>query len=111
MRIIATKILKNSRKTLLMDEHILKDSDILKLNILGYDNQPSFDPLTDEESDDTNDDILQVDLLKKPGTTTPQKNRDLTGDDFLPNHPKRPRVVAQKCKATVISVDDDEPSR
>jgi hypothetical protein len=29
--------LKNSRKTLKMDEHILKDIHILKLNILGCD--------------------------------------------------------------------------
>jgi hypothetical protein len=38
MRIIFQKILENSRKTLLIDEHILKDTYILKLNILGCDN-------------------------------------------------------------------------
>jgi hypothetical protein len=38
MRIIARKILENSRETLLIDEHILKDTHILKLNILGCDN-------------------------------------------------------------------------
>jgi predicted metallo-beta-lactamase superfamily hydrolase len=31
------KILENSRKTLKIDEHILKDNHILKLNILGCD--------------------------------------------------------------------------
>jgi hypothetical protein len=31
------KNLENSRKTLLIDEHILKDIHILKLNILGCD--------------------------------------------------------------------------
>jgi hypothetical protein len=30
--------LENSQKILLIDEHILKDIHILKLNILGYDN-------------------------------------------------------------------------
>jgi hypothetical protein len=37
MRIIARKILENSRETLLIEEHILKDTHILKLNILGCD--------------------------------------------------------------------------
>jgi hypothetical protein len=38
MRKIARKFLENSRKTLLIDEHILKDTHIQKLNILGCDN-------------------------------------------------------------------------
>jgi hypothetical protein len=37
-------------------------------------NRPSFDPLTDEEGDDTDDDIPLADLLKKSGTSTPEKH-------------------------------------
>jgi hypothetical protein len=39
------KNMKNSRKTLKMDEHILKDIHILKLNILGCDNHESLKDL------------------------------------------------------------------
>jgi hypothetical protein len=38
-RIIARKIFKILGKILLIDEHIVKDSHILKLNILGCDNR------------------------------------------------------------------------
>jgi hypothetical protein len=36
-RIVARKIFKTLEKILLIDEHIVKDSHILKLNILGCD--------------------------------------------------------------------------
>jgi hypothetical protein len=67
--------------------------------------------LTDEEGDNTDDDIPLADFLKKPSTTTSQKSADLTGGKLLPGHPKQSRVFAQKHKATVISIHDDEPSR
>jgi hypothetical protein len=38
-RIIARKISKNYREALLIDKHILYDTHILKLNILGCDSQ------------------------------------------------------------------------
>jgi hypothetical protein len=40
-RIITRKIWKNSQKILKIDEHILKDTHILKLNILGCDMPPT----------------------------------------------------------------------
>jgi hypothetical protein len=57
-------------------------------------NRPSYDPLTDEEGDDTDDDIPLADLLKKPSMTTSQKSTDLTGGDLLPSHTKKSRVFA-----------------
>jgi hypothetical protein len=57
------------------------------------------------------DDISLADLLKNPSMTTSQKSTDLIGGELLPDHPKKSRVFAQKRKATVISVDDNEPSR
>jgi hypothetical protein len=60
MRIIARKILENSRKTLLIDEHILKDTHILKLNILGCDN-PAVVVIDDVLDDDAGgDEWLEV---------------------------------------------------
>jgi hypothetical protein len=85
----------------------LKPSAYQRLRI----NRPSNDPLTDEQGDDTDDDIPLAYLLRKPSTTTSKKNTDLSGGDLLPSHPKKSKVFTQKRKATVISVDDDEPSR
>jgi hypothetical protein len=51
-------------------------------------NHPSYDPLTDEEGYDTDDDIPLAELLKKLGMSTPQKSTILTGGDILPSHPK-----------------------
>ncbi|RLM78698.1 putative gypsy-type retrotransposon protein [Panicum miliaceum] len=44
-----------------------------------------------------------------PEEALKRKSTDLTVGDLLPSHPRKPRVNAQKRKATIISVDDDEP--
>jgi hypothetical protein len=69
------------------------------------------DPLTDEEGDNTDDDISLADLLEKPIMTTYKKGTNLTGGELLPDHPKKSRVFAQKRKASVMFIGDDEPSR
>lgn len=71
-------------------------------------NRAPIDLVTDEEDDEINYDVTLADLLRKKGTSTAQEVASLLGGDLLPNHPKGPRITAQKCKATIFLVDDDD---
>jgi hypothetical protein len=67
--------------------------------------------MTNDEGDDTDDDLTLADLLKKSSMSTAQEDTSLPDGELLPSHPKKPMVTARKHKATIFIVDDDEQSR
>jgi hypothetical protein len=75
---------------------------------------PSTHPLAipasseEEESDETNSDCILAEVIKDKSMKTSHKGVSPPGGDLLPSHPKKPRVTAQKCRASALPGGDDE---
>lgn len=67
--------------------------------------------MTDDEGDDTDDDLTLRDHLKKSSTSTIQEDASPPDGELLSSYPKKTRVGTWKRRSTIFAVDDDDNER